>query len=308
MKSANVVFMGTPDFAVASLEAMVSAGWRPSVVVTGVDKPRGRGQKWSPTPVKACALEHEIPVWEVEDVRDEAFADRLRNHAPDLLVVVAFRILPPAVYETARLGAFNLHGSLLPAYRGAAPIHHAVLNGEQETGVTTFLLQREVDAGEILLQAPLSIGANETTGTVYSRMMHLGGQVVVDTLEGLAKGSLNPVPQDAARATPAPKVFKSDGKLRPDESAIQTYNRIRAMTPWPGAWFTHQGTVVKINTAQVPSSDLQGTTQEPLYQATPGTVTVQQGRLWYHAADGPVELTQVTPAGKRPMPGGSFPL
>ena len=308
MKSANVVFMGTPDFAVASLEAMVSAEWRPSVVVTGVDKPRGRGQKWSPTPVKACALQHEIPVWEVDDVRDEAFADRLRNHAPDVLVVVAFRILPPAVYETARLGAFNLHGSLLPAYRGAAPIHHAVLNGDQETGVTTFLLQREVDAGEVLLQAPLSIGADETTGSVYTRMMHLGGQVVVQTLEGLVKGSLDPVPQDAAHATPAPKVFKSDGKLRPDETAIQTYNRIRAMTPWPGAWFTHEGTAVKINTARLTSPNLQGTTHEPFYHAAPGTVTVQKGRLWFHAADGPVELTQVTPAGKRPMPGGSFPL
>jgi len=186
--SLTIVYMGTPEFAVAPLKALLDAGYRVVGVVTGPDKPAGRGMKLQASAVKLFAQEQEIPVLQPEKLKDDAFLEALRGLNADLFIVVAFRMLPQVVWAMPRMGTFNLHASLLPHYRGAAPIHWAVINGETQTGVTTFMLQQAIDTGDVLLQESLSIGSDEDTGSVHDRLMVLGAQVVVKTVDGLCRG------------------------------------------------------------------------------------------------------------------------
>jgi methionyl-tRNA formyltransferase len=195
--------MGTPAFAVPSLTALVEADYTPVAVATGPDRPRGRGQEVTPTPVKTAAQEAGIDrILQPEDVTDPAFAEAVAEVAPDVIAVVAYKILPPEVFTAARKGAFNLHGSLLPKYRGAAPINHAIMAGDPETGVTTFFLEPSVDTGDIILQARMSIGPNETAGSVHDRMAELGADAVVETVRQLDEGTVETRPQDDDAATP----------------------------------------------------------------------------------------------------------
>ena len=243
----RVVFMGTPEFAVPSLAALVEAGYTPAAVATGPDRPRGRGQEVTPTPVKQAAREAGIDrILQPEDVTDPAFAKAVADVEPDVIAVVAYKILPPEVFTTAKEGAFNLHGSLLPKYRGAAPINHAIMAGETETGVTTFFLEPSVDTGDVILQRRMSIGPNETAGEVHDRMAELGGEAVVETVRQIDEGTVETHPQDDEQATPAPKIHDEDCEIPWDRSAEDVHNHVRGLSPYPGAWTMHDDTRLKL--------------------------------------------------------------
>ncbi len=243
--------MGTPDFAVPSLEILARSGYKPVAAVTGPDKPRGRGRRVSPTPVKEAAERLGIDtILQPESVRDPAFQAEIRALDADLIVVVAFRILPPEVYTAAKKGAFNLHGSLLPRYRGAAPINRAIMAGETETGVTTFFLRESVDTGSVILRKSMPIGPDETAGEVHDRMMHLGADAVLETVKMIDVGAVEPMPQDDALATSAPKIFREDGRIDWTRSAADVHNQIRGLSPYPGAWTHHNDTLIKLYRSQ----------------------------------------------------------
>jgi methionyl-tRNA formyltransferase len=238
--------MGTPDFAVPSLELLLSSGCQVVAVVTAPDKPRGRGQELSPTPVKELARRHHLPVLQPESLREPAFVRELDTYQSDIIVVVAFRILPREVFTLARAGAFNLHASLLPKYRGAAPINWAIIRGETETGVTTFLLEDKVDTGGILLQSRIAIEPDDDAGTIHDTLSRLGAQLVLDTVRLLDKGGFSPKPQDGTLATPAPKIFKEDCRILWDQPAERVRDFIRGLSPYPAAHTLHQGRLIKI--------------------------------------------------------------
>lgn len=297
MPAARIIFMGTPEFAVPSLARLIEAGHQIVSVVTGPDKPRGRGQKLTPTPVKELALSHQLPVLQPESVKDPAFADAVHRLAADIAVVVAFRILPRAVFAAPRLGTFNLHSSLLPKYRGAAPINWAVINGDTETGVTTFFLDDRVDTGAMLLQERISIGPEEDAGSVHDRLSVLGAEVVVRTVDHILRGDLAPRQQDGGAATPAPKIFKEDCHIDWSKPARVVHDLIRGMSPHPGAFSLHEGHLVKI---------YRSTVQEGPVRGTPGTVLVENGRLLVMAADHPLELLDLQQEGRKRMTAADF--
>ncbi|MEM6645379.1 MAG: methionyl-tRNA formyltransferase [Bacteroidota bacterium] len=292
----RIVFMGTPDFAVPSLNALAAAGYTPIAVATGPDKPRGRGRTLRPTPVKDAAQRLGIDtILQPQSVRDPAFAEAIAALGADLLVVVAFRILPPAVYEAARLGAFNLHGSLLPRYRGAAPINRAVMAGETETGVTTFFLQRKVDTGNIILKRKMPIGPNETATEIHDRMMHLGAEAVVETVRRIDAGTAVAQPQDDTLATPAPKVFREQAEIDWNQPAERVHNFIRGLAYYPAAWTTHDGTVLKVFRTEV----VEGTGEA-------GEVLDATERLVVACQSAAVSVLEAQQPGKRRLPIGDF--
>lgn len=231
----RIVFMGTPDFAVPSLEILLQHGYDIPAVVTAPDKPGGRlGMLESA--VKKCAVAHGIPVLQPEKLKNPDFLTQLRDLKADLQVVVAFRMLPEAVWAMPPLGTLNLHGSLLPKYRGAAPINWAVINGETETGVTTFLLRHEIDTGDVLFQEKIPIGENETAGELYERMMLIGARLVLHTVQALENGSAKALPQQNTEATHAPKIFTETCRVNFDQPTGTVHNFIRGLSPHPGAW------------------------------------------------------------------------
>jgi methionyl-tRNA formyltransferase len=290
----RIIFMGTPDFAVPSLRALVEAGYPVVSVVTAPDKPRGRGRQVSSTAVKDEALQLSLPLLQPDTPKDPSFVSTLKALDADLMVVVAFRILPPSVFTLPRLGAFNLHASLLPRYRGAAPIQWAVINGETETGVTTFLLQEKVDTGSILLQERVPIGPNDTAGDVHDRLSVIGAEVVVRTVRGLAEGSLTPRAQDDALASAAPKLFKEDGRLDWTQPATALFNRIRGLSPVPTAWTELDGRVWKIFRARVVPAASTG--------EMPGTVIgLDRSSCIIQTGDGALALEEVMLEGRKRM-------
>lgn len=252
MQELRIVFMGTPDFAVASLDALVQAGCTIVGVVTAPDKPAGRGMKLTESAVKKYAVEKGLKVLQPEKLKSPSFIEELRALQADLQIVVAFRMLPELVWNMPPMGTVNLHGSLLPQYRGAAPIHWAVINGEKETGVTTFKLKHEIDTGDILLQKSFPIGEEETTGDVHDRMKLIGAALLVETVKGLAEGSLQKIDQSVliqGRSTTlkhAPKLFTEDSQIDWTASADKIHNLIRGLSPFPGALSTLDGKILKI--------------------------------------------------------------
>jgi len=236
----RIVFMGTPEFALPSFRHILESRHRIVGVVTVPDSPQGRGQKLRPSAVKKAALDAGLPVLQPESLRDPVFAETLRSMAPDLAVVVAFRILPKSVFEVPHLGTFNLHASLLPKYRGAAPIQWALMNGEKETGVTTFFLRERADTGTLILQRSIPVGGEETAGELHDRLSELGAEVVAETIELIARGDVTVREQDEANATPAPKIVRETCAIDWHLPARTIHNLIRAMSPSPGA-FTHHG-------------------------------------------------------------------
>lgn len=292
----RIIIMGTPEFAVPSLERLVENGYAPAAVVTGPDRPRGRGQQMTPTPVKEAALRLGIEtILQPESVKDPAFANRIAALRPDVIVVVAFRILPPEVYEQARLGAFNLHGSLLPKYRGAAPIHRAVMAGETETGVTTFFLRQQVDTGDLILQRKMSIGPDETTGEVHDRMMELGADVVLETVRRIEAGQADPQPQDDTEATPAPKLFREDGETPWGASAAVVHNHVRGLSPYPGAWTHHGYTLLKLYR-----------TRRAEGGGEPGEILEADNHLVVACGEGAVEILELQQEGRRRLAAVDF--
>lgn len=285
----KIVFLGTPEFAVESLDAIIKAGHEVAAVVTATDKPAGRGHKLLPSAVKQYALDHGIEVLQPEKLRDPAFLARLREIGADLFVVIAFRMLPEEVWAMPPMGTFNLHASLLPRYRGAAPINRAVMNGETRTGVTTFLLKHEIDTGDILRQEAIDIAPDENVGSVHDRLMHLGARVTVETLADLEAGTAAPRPQDDCEATPAPKIFKDDCRIDRNMTVEQARNHIRGLSPYPAAWTDEaiEGITMKVFAAR------RADERRP-------------GHLYMDFADGALELLEVQPAGKKRMPAPDF--
>lgn len=240
--------MGTPEFAVASLDALLKAGCNIVGVVTAPDRPAGRGMKLTESAVKKYAVEKGLKVLQPEKLKAPEFLDQLRELHADLQVVVAFRMLPEAVWNMPPMGSVNLHGSLLPAYRGAAPINWAVINGEKETGVTTFKLQHAIDTGNILLQEKFLIGENETAGEVHDRMKEIGAQLLVETVEGLAEHALveQPQGQDPGNLPHAPKIVTETCRIDFSKTTRQVHNLVRGLSPFPGAFTQVHGKMVKL--------------------------------------------------------------
>jgi len=240
----RIVFMGTPEFAVPSLQALLDADpdrvGRVVGVVTQPDRPKGRGQHLAPPPIKLLAQQAGLPILQPVKMKDPDFLDGLRGWAPDVIAVTAFgRILPPAVLDLPPMGCVNVHGSLLPKYRGAAPIQWAVINGETETGITTMLMDPGLDTGPMLLRETVPIHPTDTAGDLATRLAPLGGRLLTETIAGLKNGRLRPIPQDHAQATLAPLLKKEDGVLNWMDAASALANRIRGLTPWPGAYTYH---------------------------------------------------------------------
>src|SRR5512146_129688 len=233
----RIVFMGTPDFAVPSLEALLKSGDEVVGIVTQPDRPKGRGQSLSPSPVKLIAQRERIPLLQPTKMKDPEFLAALAGWKPDLIAVAAFgRILPPAILALPPKGCINVHGSLLPKYRGAGPIQWAIINGETETGITTMLMDEGMDTGAMLLQARIAIATDDTAGSLSPRLAELGGRLLLETLKQLKAGSLVPRPQDHSQATMAPLLKKEDGMIDWTLPATAIANRIRGLTPWPGAY------------------------------------------------------------------------
>lgn len=248
----RIIFMGTPDFAVASLDALVQAGFNIVGVVTAPDKPAGRGMKLTESAVKKYAVEKGFAILQPEKLKNPEFIEQLRALKADLQIVVAFRMLPEIVWNMPPLGTVNLHGSLLPQYRGAAPIHWAVINGEKETGVTTFKLKHEIDTGDILLQKSFPIGADETTGEVHDKMKMIGAEVLVETVKGLAAGSLQELAQSSVVSSElselkhAPKIFTETCQINWEQSVDVLHNFIRGLSPFPGALTKLDDKILKV--------------------------------------------------------------
>ncbi|MBL7804967.1 MAG: methionyl-tRNA formyltransferase [Saprospiraceae bacterium] len=241
--------MGTPDFAVPSLDILVQNGYEIPAVITAPDKPGGRlGMLESA--VKKYAVAQGLTVLQPEKLKNPDFLAQLKGLEADLQVVVAFRMLPEAVWAMPPMGTLNLHGSLLPKYRGAAPINWAVINGETETGVTTFLLQHEIDTGDVLFQEKITIGENETAGELYERMMHIGAQLVLKTVQALERGETRPLPQQETEASHAPKIFTETCRINFDRPTAEVHNFIRGLSPFPGAWTLLDGKTFKILRAE----------------------------------------------------------
>ncbi len=294
----RIVFMGTPDFAVPSLEILFHHGYEIPAVITAPDKPGGR-QGLQESAVKKFARENGIRVLQPEKLKNPDFLDELRACRADLQVVVAFRMLPESVWSMPPLGTLNLHGSLLPKYRGAAPINWAIINGETETGVTTFLLKHEIDTGDILFQEKMPIGENDTAGDVHDRMMALGAQVVLRTVQAIERGEARPVPQPDTEATHAPKIFTDTCRIDFNQPTLQVHNFIRGLSPYPGAWTLLDDKTLKILRTEKKKMDhwQLGNMVQPGQFVSDG-----KGYLLISTQDGFVAVLELQLEGKRRMP------
>jgi methionyl-tRNA formyltransferase len=288
----SILFMGTPEFAVPSLELLLNQEYPVLAVVTAPDKPRGRGQQLSATPIKHSALLHHLPVLQPASLKDPTFLGQISAMKPDLIIIVAFRILPKELFTIPRLGAFNLHASLLPKYRGAAPINWAIINGETETGVTTFFLQEKVDTGNVLLQARIPIGDDDDAGSIHDKLSEIGAEIVLHTVRLIEQGKALPRPQDNALASPAPKLFKEDCRIDWHQPALSIHNRIRGLSPFPSAFTLHDGRILKIFRSQVLPT---ASTEEP------GTVLVTPRSFHVASSDSMLALKELQVEGRTRM-------
>ena len=300
-KSLRIVFMGTPEFASTSLRRLVEEGYNVVAVVTTPDKPAGRGQKMHQSDVKLTALELGLPILQPEKLRDEAFLASLKELNPDLGVVIAFRMLPEVVWAMPKFGTFNLHASLLPEYRGAAPINWAIINGEKRTGVTTFLLNHEIDKGAIIEQESIDILPEDNIGSLYDKLMNIGSGLVTRTVDKIAEGGYTTIEQmhiDENTLKPAPKIFKEDCRIDFSKSAESIHNLVRGLSPYPAAWSAlyvdgQECGSMKIFTTHIEQANV---------NVTPGTVrTDGKSYVAVAAADGWVYIDEVQMAGKRRM-------
>ena len=317
LHSLRIVFMGTPEFAVASLDALVKAGYNIVGVVTAPDKPAGRGMKMTESAVKKYAVEHNLKILQPEKLKNPEFLAALKSLQADLQIVVAFRMLPEVVWNMPQMGSVNLHGSLLPQYRGAAPINWAVINGEKETGVTAFKLKHEIDTGDILLQESFPIGENETAGEVHDRMKEIGAQALVKTVKGLADGTLKEVSQSSiinheslkgniqnteipspltthhSQLKHAPKIFTETCKIDFTKSTEEVHNLIHGLSPFPGAFCELNGKMLKVYRSE---KEITQVTITPGFHETDG-----KAFLKFACADGYVHVKELQLEGKKKM-------
>ncbi len=294
-KDLRIVFMGTPEFAVGSLEILQENGWNIVGVITAPDKPKGRGQQLIPSAVKESALRHNLNILQPTNLKSPEFQEELKSLKADLQIVVAFRMLPESVWDMPPIGTFNLHASLLPDYRGAAPINWAIINGETETGVTTFFLKHEIDTGSILFQERVPILSEEDLGDVYEKLMKVGAELVLKTVEAIAKDEIHPLPQDELKAIHhAPKIFKETCEIDWNKSAIEIHNLVRGLSPYPAAWTVLDRKNCKIYKTQVLSEKLNG--KEIGEFETDG-----KSYLKFQTADGVLEVLELQIEGKKRM-------
>jgi len=290
----RIVFMGTPDFAVPSLEALLQSDDQVVGVVTQPDRPKGRGHEVVFSPIKAVCLREGISLLQPLKMKDPAFLDALRQWKPDVIAVTAFgRILPPAVLTLPLLGCINVHGSLLPKYRGAGPVQWAVIRGERETGITTMLMDEGMDTGDMLLQEKVTILPEDTAGTLALRLAEVGGRLLVETLRGLKAGTLTPQPQDHTLATMAPLLKKEDGLIDWTLTATEIANRVRGLSPWPGAYAYVNGERWTLCVVSV---------GEESHEAVPGRVTrIAKDRLDVATGGGTIHIREIQPSNSRRM-------
>ncbi|WP_209329378.1 methionyl-tRNA formyltransferase [Lunatimonas salinarum] len=294
-KDLRIIYMGTPEFAVPALELLIEEGWKVVAVITAPDKPQGRGKKLGTSPVKDCAQKHGIPILQPSNLKSPDFQETLKGFQADLQVVVAFRMLPESVWSMPPMGTFNLHASLLPNYRGAAPINWAIINGEKETGVTTFFLQHEIDTGNIIHQEREPIYEEDTAGTLYDRLMHRGAKLVAKTVRDIANGNVTPLPQDNTTAmNHAPKIFKETCQIDWKKSTLAIHNLIRGLSPYPAAW-----TMVNNKFCKIFASKPVNNHQEGL---EPGQyISDNKSYLHFKTGNGTLAITSLQPEGKRRM-------
>lgn len=287
--------MGTPEFAVPSLEALVDEGFNVVGVITAPDKPQGRGQKLVSSPVKACALRHDITVLQPTNLKAPEFLEQLRGLHADLQIVVAFRMLPEIVWSMPPLGTFNLHASLLPQYRGAAPINWAIINGENETGVTTFFLKHDIDTGSVIFQEREAIKDDDNAGTLYERLMRKGAALVLKTVQAIAIGNYPTTPQpEGVELKHAPKIFKETCEIKWNEPSAHVRNFVRGLSPYPAAWTLIASRHFKIFTVSVVDHLNSG--------QNPGDfVTDNKNYLYIKTGDGWVSIDELQPEGKKRM-------
>lgn len=302
--SLKIVFMGTPEFAVASLDKLYKEGYNIVSVVTMPDKPAGRGQKIQHSPVKQFALDHKLAILQPEKLKDKGFLTKLKNLNADLFVVVAFRMLPEEVWNLPPLGTINLHASLLPQYRGAAPINWAIINGETETGVTTFFIEKEIDTGNILFSEKVSIGSDEIAGELHDRLMNTGADILLKTVKAIEVGNAKPVPQNKLNnlnleLKQAPKLFKDDCCIKWNRKSLDIFNFIRGLSPYPAAWSVmhdvtnNQSIIVKIYKA---GYSVEQTGKKP------GTI-ITDAKTYLHITtdDGVIEIKTLQVEGKKKL-------
>lgn len=290
----RIVFMGTPDFAAASLQKLIDEKANVVAVITAPDKPAGRGLQLRKSAVKEVAEKAGLPILQPEKLKDPDFLEQLRSHKADLGIVVAFRMLPEVVWQMPPMGTFNLHASLLPAYRGAAPIHWAIMNGEKETGITTFFLRHEIDTGDLLLQETVAIKPDETLGELYERLQNQGADLVWKTVQGIENETLHGFPQNESKVSHAPKIHRETCQLLPDKTAFQLHNQVRGLNPAPGAFLVWNDKTLKVYRSRIRA------TGKPAVEA--GELRIlESGVLGFACADGWLELLEVQPEGKRRM-------
>lgn len=300
-KKMRIVFMGTPEFASTSLRRLVAEGYNIVAVVTTPDKPAGRGQKLHESDVKLTAKELGLPILQPEKLRDEEFLANLKALDVDLGIVIAFRMLPEVVWAMPRYGTFNLHASLLPEYRGAAPINWAIINGDTRTGVTTFLLNHEIDKGAIIEQEPVDILPEDNIGTLYDKLMYVGADLVLRTVDKIAEGGYTTIEQmgvDESTLRPAPKIFKEDGRIDWSRGVVDIHNLVRGLSPYPAAWSPIFKSGEECGSLKIFATHVEPATMS----VAPGCVK-SDGKSYVAvaAADGWVYLDEVQMAGKRRM-------
>jgi len=297
-KDLRIIYMGTPDFAVAGLKILVKNDYNIAGVITMPDKPAGRGRKINESAVKKYAKENKLNILQPEKLKNPEFLKELKELKADLQIVVAFRMLPEIVWSMPRMGTFNLHASLLPQYRGAAPINWAIINGEKETGITTFLLDKEIDTGKILFQEKVSIGENDNMEDVHDRLMNLGADLILKTIEAIADNNLRPIPQNQIHSLkPAPKIFKEDCHINWSMPAKQTRNLIRGLSPYPAAWTEISNFQGKTFSMKIFSAEIEGKTD-----LVPGTI-LSDGKKEIRIVSGEnfLKITDLQISGKKRM-------
>ncbi len=302
----KIVFLGTPDFAVESLRRIQEGGYNIVGVVTMPDKPAGRGHKLLHSPVKQYAVEHGLYLMQPPRLKADEFVDELRSLNADLFIVIAFRMLPEVVWSMPRLGTFNLHASLLPKYRGAAPINWAVINGDTETGVTTFFLKHEIDTGDIIRQERIEIKPEDNVGDVHDKLMMLGAELTIGTIEHIIAGDLRTIPQDdllqGAEPTPAPKIFKDTCRIDWTQKALSVHNLVRGLSPYPAAWTEF----VDGDTEPMSVKIFETKVVENRGELIPGKITIDGNSLMIDCADARIEILSLQAAGKKRMAVADF--
>ncbi len=302
-KELRIIYLGTPEFAVAPLELLHKSGYNIVAVITAPDKPAGRGRQLQQSAVKQYAVGAGLPVLQPTNLKAPEFVDELKSYRANLQIVVAFRMLPEVVWNMPEIGTFNLHASLLPAYRGAAPINWAIINGEEKTGVTTFFLKHEIDTGDLLLQEEEEILPDDNVGTLYNRLMHKGAQLVLKTVQAIQTNSVVPTPQaEVTEEKKAPKLFKANTEIIPANATVAAmHNNVRGLSPYPSAWVKLNKSTYKLYKTAKAEALPPEATQRDSYAFT-------NKQLWLKATDGWLEVLEFQPQGKKRMAPQAFLL